>query len=539
MGDLTGNGILDLVVANWDDGPANPNSLSVLMGNGNGTFQSPQTIPLPFGPNFTAVADVNGDGKPDIIVTGSGEVGVLLNNGNGTFQNPVTYPVGVAQGGLIVADVNGDGKPDILVSNQNSNDIGVLLGNGDGTFQNQVTYPVTGPGSLALADISGDGTPDLVVDNYASSSVSVLAGNKNGTFGNAISSPVGSNPNGLAVAEIDGDGLPELAVANYDGNNGNTVSVLEATGDRTFTGPVYTINDPSTMWSLPTASSGVAGEALSPSVEVAVEDQWGNIVTGDTSMVTLTLAGGPGGFATGSTTSVQAVNGVATFSNLIFDTAGSYALSASDESAHGGHFGKHQRDGGGREQARVAAGEHGDGQRSTQSNSGGRGGPIWQRSHDRQFDGEPECGQRSGYRQQRSGELYRRQYDECVGRERCGQLPRSDSVDAGGLHVDGRRRGVGCGGLQQLQCGDPPLPVCGVDRGEHTGVELLWRQSQLHRHLQRTGDRNHTGGLRPGHDGDSRCLGDQPDYGLRQRFGLHGDRQWRERSRVSWSESVG
>ena len=141
----------------------------------------------------------------------------------------------------------------------------------------------------------------------------------------------------------------------------------------------------------------VAGSAIHPPVTVAVEDQSGNIVMGDTSMVTLTLAGGPGGFATGSTTSVQAVNGVATFSNLIFDTAGSYALSASDGGAHGGHFGKHQRDGGGREQARVAAGEHGDGQRSTQSNSGGRGGPIWQRSHDRQFDGEPECGQRSGY----------------------------------------------------------------------------------------------------------------------------------------------
>ena len=247
VGDLTGNGKLDLVVANWDDGPANPNSLSVLMGNGNGTFQSPQTIPLPFGPNYTAVADVNGDGKPDIIVTGSGEVGVLLNNGNGSFQTPVTYPVGVAQGGLVVADVNGDGKPDILVTNQNSNDIGVLLGNGDGTFQNQVTYSVAGPGSLALADINGDGTPDLVVDNYTGSSVSVLAGNQNGTFGNATSSPVGPRPYGLSVADIDGDGLPELAVADYHSGVGNTVSVLQATGDRTFTGPVYTVDDPSTQ----------------------------------------------------------------------------------------------------------------------------------------------------------------------------------------------------------------------------------------------------------------------------------------------------
>ena len=193
------------------------------------------------------MADVNEDGKPDIIFTGSGEVGVLLNNGNGSFQTPVTYPVGVAQGGLVVADVNGDDKPDILVTNQNSNDIGVLLGNGDGTFQNEVTDSVAGPGSLALADINGDGTPDLVVDNYTGSSVSVLAGNQNGTFGNATSSPVGPRPSGLSVADIDGDGLPELAVADYHSGVGNTVSVLQATGDRTFTGPVYTVDDPSTQ----------------------------------------------------------------------------------------------------------------------------------------------------------------------------------------------------------------------------------------------------------------------------------------------------
>jgi hypothetical protein len=121
------------------------------------------------------VADVNGDGKPDIVLANwcvignvcvNGTVGVLLGKGDGTFQSAVTYSSGGNNANSVaVADVNGDGKLDILVANVNSGTVGVLLGNGDGTFQTAITYGSGGEFviSVAVADINGDGKPDLVV----------------------------------------------------------------------------------------------------------------------------------------------------------------------------------------------------------------------------------------------------------------------------------------------------------------------------------------------------------------------------------------
>src|ERR1019366_4709092 len=135
-----------------------------------------------------AVADVNGDGKPDVVVGNCGDstVGVLLGNGDGTFQPAVTYftyfsgcwnPTAVA-----VADLNGDGKPDLVMGCGSIAAVGVMLGNGDGTFQPAVTYDSGGrdPWSVAVADVNGDGNPDLLVANYASGTVGVLLGNGDG-----------------------------------------------------------------------------------------------------------------------------------------------------------------------------------------------------------------------------------------------------------------------------------------------------------------------------------------------------------------------
>ncbi len=136
-----------------------------------------------FGASMVAVADVNGDGKPDLVVANcgscsifnDGSVGVLLGNGDGTFQPAVTY----SSGGIIplfvaIADVNGDGKPDLVVANRCGNNgclnqapVGVLLGNGDGTFQAAATYFSGGEfaSSVAVADLNGDGKPDVLVAN--------------------------------------------------------------------------------------------------------------------------------------------------------------------------------------------------------------------------------------------------------------------------------------------------------------------------------------------------------------------------------------
>ena len=137
-----------------------------------------------YGAGSLAVADVNGDGKPDVVVanlcvdTGcneQGSVGVLLGNGNGKFQSVITYSAGAySTDSVAVADINNDGKPDLLVASTCADPkcakegaIGVLLGNGDGTFQTVINYPSGGywARSVAVADVNGDGIPDLLAAN--------------------------------------------------------------------------------------------------------------------------------------------------------------------------------------------------------------------------------------------------------------------------------------------------------------------------------------------------------------------------------------
>jgi FG-GAP-like repeat len=209
-----------------------------------------------------SAADVNGDGKLDLVVinvcgadstcSSNGSVGVLLNNANGTFGTAVTYdsngwsPIAVA-----VADVNGDGKPDIVVTNQcptnagyalcpTTGTVSVLLGNGDGTFQAAVTYDSGGymPYSLAIADVNGDGRPDLILANFcgtdntcqSDAAVAVLLGNGDGTFQTAVNYDSGAfGADALAVADLRGDGKLDLVVANHCGQ-GCPIGVLPITG---------------------------------------------------------------------------------------------------------------------------------------------------------------------------------------------------------------------------------------------------------------------------------------------------------------------
>jgi Tfp pilus tip-associated adhesin PilY1 len=174
VADFNGDGNLDLVIGNEN------NSVSVFLGNGDGTFQTPKVSSTTGACcSFIAVADFNGDHKMDIVVIDFSYVSVLLGNGDGTFQAPtdINYDLVLGAQQLAAGDFNNDGKPDVALVGYfgGTQNFWILLGNGDGTFQSPLTYPTRiVPGSVAVADFNGDGNLDLAIGGYLGSGVGVL-----------------------------------------------------------------------------------------------------------------------------------------------------------------------------------------------------------------------------------------------------------------------------------------------------------------------------------------------------------------------------
>lgn len=229
VGDVNNDGKPDLAVVN----PYH-NSVSVLLGNGNGTFQTHVEYATGTGPASIVVGDFNGDSQTDLAVTNyyDNSVSVLLGNGDGTLQGPPSYETGADPISMAAADFNGDGNSDLVTTNVMANSVSVLLGNRDGSFKLHADY-ATGnyPTSVAIADFNGDGRADLAVTNATDSSVSLLLGNGNGIFQKHVDYATGEWPTGVAVGDFNGDGKPDLAVANH---GENSVSELLGTGDGTF-----------------------------------------------------------------------------------------------------------------------------------------------------------------------------------------------------------------------------------------------------------------------------------------------------------------
>ena len=233
-GDFNRDGNLDLAVANSGSGNA-----SVLLGNGDGTFQTPVPYALGTNPRSIATADFNRDGRIDLVSAndGSGNVSVVLGNGNGTFQTPLNATAGTTPFHATPGDFNRDGKTDLAVANFGSANVSILIGNGDGTFQTAVHFGAgTNPRSIGSADLNRDGKADLVVVNSGSGNVSVLLGNGNGSFQPAVQYPAGDSPFSATAGDFNDDGTLDLAVAN---NGSNNVSLLLGAGGGTFSPAVH------------------------------------------------------------------------------------------------------------------------------------------------------------------------------------------------------------------------------------------------------------------------------------------------------------
>jgi hypothetical protein len=225
---LIAGGQFDLLVANQQD-----DTVSVFMGNGDGTFAAPVNLTTGKGPTGLVVADFNNDGKLDLAVTNQTDnsVTVYLGNGDGTFNKPVTYPTGQTPIYVAAADFNGDNILDLAIANNgvgtdtlSGASVSILLGVGDGTFGATNNFPAgNGPTSIAIADYNIDGIPDLAVTAQTDDAVSLLIGLGDGTFTPFFEFPVETNPVSLATAAFTATAQPDLAVANY---GSNTVSVI-------------------------------------------------------------------------------------------------------------------------------------------------------------------------------------------------------------------------------------------------------------------------------------------------------------------------
>jgi hypothetical protein len=233
LGDFNADGNQDFAVTNFKD-----NTLSLFLGNGDGTFKQATGSPFPLpttttGPIAMTSGDFNSDGNLDLALVNetTNNVTILLGNGNAGFSLATGSPFAVGKFPVAIAsaDLNGDSHTDLVIVNQADNTISVLLGNGDGTFTSAPNSPLaTGqaPTAVTIADFNGDSLPDIAVTDPQTDSVSVYLGIGQGLFAPAFELPVGTNPTAILAASLSGAFLPDVAITDNPSGTAGQVTVI-------------------------------------------------------------------------------------------------------------------------------------------------------------------------------------------------------------------------------------------------------------------------------------------------------------------------
>ncbi len=216
--------------------------VSVVLGNGDGTFGVETKFDVAAFPTRLKAADINLDGNVDLLTArdsvDTGPLSILFGVGDGTFRAQKRFLAGAetpdeftGPAAVVLGDANGDQIPDVITANSRSDDISLLIGNGDGTFADQVNFPAgDAPDAVVAGDFNGDNKLDVVTANQLSSDVTILLGDGLGGFALPASFAVGGVPNTLSANDLNNDDVPDLVV----GLNSNTIAVLLSVGDGTF-----------------------------------------------------------------------------------------------------------------------------------------------------------------------------------------------------------------------------------------------------------------------------------------------------------------
>ncbi len=280
--DVNGDGLADLAIAH-----PGLDLVGVLPGLGGGVFGAEQLFPVGVGPRALAVADFDGDGRPDLAVAsgGSASIDVLIQQADGRFDEAPASPfaaLGPGPTAIAAADLDGDGKVDLLVADQGRpdagvNEIDVWLGRGDGTFAPPTPFPVgREPLALALADVDGDGALDVAVASGESATLSVLLGTGDGAFAEppAAVLPSPGVPLAVVLSSFGGGPRPDLAVVVQSAGAGLLATFQNQAPAVPFAGA------PTVFPVSPTASSIASADLDGDGTpDIAVLDQGAGVVT--------------------------------------------------------------------------------------------------------------------------------------------------------------------------------------------------------------------------------------------------------------------